>query len=162
MGPVRVQYSAILVMSVRDAYKFSESSEDEVFIATGAAIFHGAHLGKGSQIRINAVVHLKSYLESANRCAKVLINQLKGESVDRQKEYADYLMAGVDTFRTYANAWYDGRLPAIFFSPQQDPDVRNQICSVLAGYVWDKQNPYLTQHDRAVSSLAKVVALMNK
>jgi carbonic anhydrase/acetyltransferase-like protein (isoleucine patch superfamily) len=37
--------------------------EDEVFIATGAAIFHGAHLGKGSQIRINAVVHLKSYLE---------------------------------------------------------------------------------------------------
>jgi carbonic anhydrase/acetyltransferase-like protein (isoleucine patch superfamily) len=38
--------------------------EDEVFIATGAAIFHGAYLGKGSQIRINAVVHLKSYLES--------------------------------------------------------------------------------------------------
>ncbi len=34
--------------------------EDEVFIATGAAIFHGAHLGKGSEIRINAVVHLKS------------------------------------------------------------------------------------------------------
>lgn len=39
------------------------SIEDEVFIATGAAIFHSAHLGKGSEIRINAVVHLKSYLE---------------------------------------------------------------------------------------------------
>jgi len=37
--------------------------EDEVFIATGAAIFHSAHLGKGSEIRINAVVHLKSHLE---------------------------------------------------------------------------------------------------
>ena len=37
--------------------------EDEVFIATGAAIFHSAHLGKGSQVRINAVVHLKTYLE---------------------------------------------------------------------------------------------------
>ena len=37
--------------------------ENEVFIATGAAIFHSAHLGKGSEIRINAVVHLKSYLE---------------------------------------------------------------------------------------------------
>ena len=101
-------------------------------------------------------------LESANRCAKVLINQLKGESVDWQKEYADYLMAGVDTFRTYVHAWYDGRLPAIFFSPQQDPNVRNKICSVLAGYVWDQQNPYVTQHERAVSSLAKVVALMDK
>ena len=101
-------------------------------------------------------------LESANRGAKVLIRQLKGESVDWQKEYADYLMAGVDTFRTYVNAWYDGRLPTIFFSPQQDPNVRNQICSVLAGYVWDKKNPYVTQHERAVSSLAKVAALMNK
>jgi carbonic anhydrase/acetyltransferase-like protein (isoleucine patch superfamily) len=37
--------------------------EDEVFIATGAAIFHGARLGKGAQVRINAIVHLKSYLE---------------------------------------------------------------------------------------------------
>jgi len=36
--------------------------EDEVFIATGAAIFHGAHLGKGSEIRVNAVVHLKTRL----------------------------------------------------------------------------------------------------
>lgn len=36
--------------------------EDEVFIATGAAIFHSAHLGKGSEVRINGVVHLKSCL----------------------------------------------------------------------------------------------------
>ena len=36
--------------------------EDEVFIATGAAIFHSARLGKGSEIRINGVVHLKSHL----------------------------------------------------------------------------------------------------
>ena len=37
--------------------------EDEVFIATGAAIFHSARLGRGSQVRINAVVHLKTRLE---------------------------------------------------------------------------------------------------
>jgi carbonic anhydrase/acetyltransferase-like protein (isoleucine patch superfamily) len=36
--------------------------EDEVFIATGAAIFHSALLGKGSEVRINGVVHLKSHL----------------------------------------------------------------------------------------------------
>ena len=36
--------------------------EDEVFIATGATIFHGAHLGKGSEVRVNGVVHLKSHL----------------------------------------------------------------------------------------------------
>ena len=36
--------------------------EDEVFIATGAAVFHSARLGKGSEVRINGVVHLKSCL----------------------------------------------------------------------------------------------------
>jgi carbonic anhydrase/acetyltransferase-like protein (isoleucine patch superfamily) len=36
--------------------------EDEVFIATGAAIFHAARLGKGSEVRINGVVHLRSHL----------------------------------------------------------------------------------------------------
>lgn len=37
--------------------------EDEVFIATGAAIFHGARLGRGSEVRIHGVVHLRSRLE---------------------------------------------------------------------------------------------------
>lgn len=36
--------------------------EDEVFIATGAAVFHSARLGKGSEVRINGVVHLKTYV----------------------------------------------------------------------------------------------------
>jgi carbonic anhydrase/acetyltransferase-like protein (isoleucine patch superfamily) len=40
--------------------------EDEVFIATGAAIFHGAHLGKGSEVRVNGVVHLKSRLKAGD------------------------------------------------------------------------------------------------
>lgn len=36
--------------------------EDEVFVATGAAIFHGAWLGKGCEVRINGVVHLKTHV----------------------------------------------------------------------------------------------------
>lgn len=36
--------------------------EDEVFIATGAAVFHAAQVGKGAEVRINAVVHLKTRL----------------------------------------------------------------------------------------------------
>ena len=36
--------------------------EDEVFIATGAAVFHSAHLGKGSEVRINGVVHLLTHV----------------------------------------------------------------------------------------------------
>lgn len=36
--------------------------EDSVFIATGAAVFHGAHVGARSEVRINGLVHLKSEL----------------------------------------------------------------------------------------------------
>ncbi len=36
--------------------------EDEVFIATGAAIFHGARIGTGSEVRVNGVVHIKTVL----------------------------------------------------------------------------------------------------
>lgn len=36
--------------------------EDEVFIATGAAVFHAARIGKGSEVRINGVVHLRTQL----------------------------------------------------------------------------------------------------
>ncbi|MFV0664300.1 gamma carbonic anhydrase family protein [Denitromonas sp.] len=35
---------------------------DDVFIATGASVFHGAQLGAGCEVRINAVVHLRTTL----------------------------------------------------------------------------------------------------
>jgi hypothetical protein len=32
-----------------------------------------------------------------------------------------------------------------------------KICSVLAGYVWDKSNPYVTHAERALSLISKFV-----
>ncbi|AGK96851.1 gamma carbonic anhydrase family protein [Clostridium pasteurianum] len=37
--------------------------DDNVFIATGASIFHGAKLCRGSEVRINGVVHIKTILQ---------------------------------------------------------------------------------------------------
>jgi flavin-dependent dehydrogenase len=95
-------------------------------------------------------------LESAQRAAQVLTRHLRGETVDWQREYADYIMQGINTFRSYVSAWYDDKLPQILFAPQRDPEIMKQICSVLAGYVWDKSNPYVTQADRALSLLARI------
>lgn len=39
--------------------------EDNVFIATGASIFHGARLCRNSQVRINGVVHIKTTLSES-------------------------------------------------------------------------------------------------
>ena len=45
-----------------NAHVVGATIEDEVFVATGAAIFHGAHLETKSAVRIHGVVHLKSRL----------------------------------------------------------------------------------------------------
>ena len=96
-------------------------------------------------------------LASANRAAKVLIGQLRGEAPDWQTEYADYMMQGINTFRAYVSAWYDGTLHQIFFAARANPSIMRQICSVLAGYVWDRSNPFVTQPERALPLLAKII-----
>jgi flavin-dependent dehydrogenase len=96
-------------------------------------------------------------LASANRAAKVLTRHLRGEPVNWQTDYADHVMQGINTFRAYVSAWYDGTLHDIFFSAGANREIMRQICSVLAGYVWDLANPYVTQPERALPLLAKVV-----
>ena len=96
-------------------------------------------------------------LASSQRAAQVLIRHLRGEPADWQADYADHVMQGINTFRAYVSAWYDGRLPQIFFAAQRNPDIMRQICSVLAGYVWDKSNPYVSQADRALRALTNIL-----
>jgi hypothetical protein len=69
------------------------------------------------------------------------------------------MMQGINTFRTYVNGWYDGKLHSIFFADKQMEDVKEKICSVLAGYVWDMENPYVNNHEEAVRKLARVLEI---
>jgi flavin-dependent dehydrogenase len=101
-------------------------------------------------------------LASANRAAKAITRQLRGEAVDWQADYADHVMQGINTFRTYVSAWYDGTLHDIFFAAKSNHDIMRQICSVLAGYVWDKSNPYVAQPERALPLLSKIVRGKNR
>lgn len=96
-------------------------------------------------------------MESGNKAAKLVCEALKGNHVDWQKDYTDYMMRGINTFRTYVATWYEGDLHEIFFSSLAEPDIKKQICSVLAGYVWDMENPFVKKHDRAVKSLANML-----
>jgi len=96
---------------------------------------------------------------SAQTASKLVIRKLKGEQIDWEKEYMEPTMQGVNTFRSYVMAWYDGTLDKIFFSPEQRTEVKNQICSVLAGYVWDMSNPFVKNHDTALKRLARTIEL---
>ena len=95
--------------------------------------------------------------ESGALSAKLAIRQLRGESVDWEKEYEEYIMEGVSVFRSYVKTWYTGELQRLFFHPEVNEDVRRKLCSVLAGYVWDKENPFVSKHDRAVQAIAHVL-----
>ncbi len=96
-------------------------------------------------------------MASASRAASLLVRDLRGEAVDWQKEYSDYVMQGINTFRAYVNAWYDGTLHEIFFASGANRDILKQVCSALAGYVWDMENPYVCQAERALPLLSRIV-----
>ncbi|WP_417602793.1 NAD(P)/FAD-dependent oxidoreductase [Owenweeksia hongkongensis] len=96
-------------------------------------------------------------MESGVLAAKLLDRQLRGEAVDWDTEYVAYIQRGVDTFRSYVKGWYDGSLPKIFFSPSSLQQFKDQICSVLAGYVWDESNPFVKKHSRILTTLSKVL-----
>jgi flavin-dependent dehydrogenase len=92
---------------------------------------------------------------SAQTAGKLVVRQLNGEQVDWQKEYTEPTMQGVSVFRTYVNSWYDGTLFKIFFAEKKSEQFKEQICSVLAGYVWDQSNPFVKTHEKSVRTLAR-------
>jgi len=94
-------------------------------------------------------------MKSASLAAPLVVRQLKGEPVDWETEYSIALRKGVDTFRTFVNAWYDGRFQDIIFHPEQHSEVRNMISSILAGYAWDTNNPYVAESERRINTLAE-------
>jgi len=96
---------------------------------------------------------------SSQIAAHLVIKKLNGEEVDWETEYTEIMMQGVNTFRSYVMAWYEGTLDTIFFADNQVPETKSMICSVLAGYVWDTTNPYVKDHDTALAKLAKLIRL---
>lgn len=96
---------------------------------------------------------------SSQLAANLVIRKLKGEPVNWEKEYTEPMMQGVNTFRSYVMAWYEGTLDTIFFADNQVPGIKSMICSVLAGYVWDTTNPYVKDHTTALHKLAHIIQL---
>ncbi len=100
--------------------------------------------------------------ESGIKAAKLITKELNGEKVDWEKDYTGYIMKGVDVFRTYVSEWYTGNLQKIFFHRPENPVIKEQICAVLAGYVWDETNPFVKNHKRLVKTVAKVIDMENE
>ncbi|HEV7716889.1 MAG TPA: NAD(P)/FAD-dependent oxidoreductase [Steroidobacteraceae bacterium] len=93
-------------------------------------------------------------MRSASTAVGVLDRQLSGEHVDWQRDFEVPLRRGVDCFRAYVDAWYDGRFQSIVFHKGQTEEIRRMISSVLAGYAWDERNPFVAQAKRRLETLS--------
>lgn len=94
--------------------------------------------------------------------AKMTHKHLQGEHVDWKTDYEDVIQKGIDVFRSYVSGWYNGDFQTIVFAKEIDLDFKNQICSVLAGYVWDQSNPFVKKHDTILGTLAKVIRMKER
>lgn len=88
--------------------------------------------------------------------AKLTANQLSGVTVNWDEEYEQKMVHAVEVFRSYIDGWYNGTFQSILFAPKINQDFKNQICSVLAGYVWDKTNPFIKKHKTILATLSQV------
>ncbi len=97
--------------------------------------------------------------ESGLLAAKLAIKELNNEDVDWQTDFVDYMKRGVNVFSSYVKEWYTGNLQKIIFHKNENPVFKEQICAVLAGYVWDETNPFVKKHNRIIRNVAKLIEM---
>lgn len=105
-------------------------------------------------------------MRSASMAAALVDRQLQGEDINWEEEFSLPLNKGINTFRTFVNAWYDQRFQDVVFhqhdaaptevDTQPIGGVRSMIASILAGYAWDENNPYVKDSTRRLNVLADI------
>ncbi|MFA0671260.1 NAD(P)/FAD-dependent oxidoreductase [Vibrio splendidus] len=95
-------------------------------------------------------------MKSAQFAVECVEKQLNGEKIDWDRDYADPLMVGVNTFRTYVEGWYSGTLQDVIFYQDPNPKIKQMVCSILAGYAWDQSNPYVKESKRRLTTLSEI------
>ena len=91
--------------------------------------------------------------------AKLIDKELQNENVDWEIEYVNYMKSGIEVFSTYVKEWYTGNLQEIILHQNPHLEIKKQLCAVLAGYVWNTQNPFVKKHHRMVKNVAKLIRL---
>ena len=100
--------------------------------------------------------------ESGMLAAKLYIKESQGIEVDWETEFTGYMKRGIAVFTTYVKEWYTGNLQTLFFHQPENPEVKEKICSVLAGYVWNEENPFVKKHDHVIQNMAYLLNMQKE
>lgn len=96
-------------------------------------------------------------LETSLLAASLAERTLQGDEVDWDSEYDAVVVKAVKVFLTFIEAWYDGRLPTIFFTKTKPERVKERICSILGGHVLRDDNAFVTNAEKALGVLHTAV-----
>lgn len=96
-------------------------------------------------------------LHSALLASDLVARQINGEQIDWDKQFSGPLMIGVNAFRTYVNGWYNHSFQDVIYAKNPDPKIRAMLSSILAGYAWDTNNPFVAKSDARLTALAEIV-----
>ncbi|MDD5267877.1 MAG: NAD(P)/FAD-dependent oxidoreductase [Methylococcales bacterium] len=94
-------------------------------------------------------------LKSAALAVPLVNWQLSGFPADWHVDYEQVLRRGIEVFRSYVNAWYDGRLQRLIFEEHQLASIKAMICSILAGFAWDETNPMTQRCSNKIEAIAE-------
>lgn len=97
-------------------------------------------------------------MKSSTLAVPLVIKELAGQSQDWERDFSEPLRVGISTFRTFVEGWYDTRFQKVIFYPEQQQQVKEMVSSILAGYAWDTQNPYVQESERRLNVLAELCA----
>jgi flavin-dependent dehydrogenase len=95
-------------------------------------------------------------IKSAVLAARLVARELDGKRVDWEADFETPMRRGAGVFHAFVESWYQGELQKILFSERRPDNVYQKLLSILAGYVWDPDNPYTTQTARRMTTLARV------
>ncbi|AOE50983.1 NAD(P)/FAD-dependent oxidoreductase [Kangiella sediminilitoris] len=96
--------------------------------------------------------------KSAKLATDILNKQFTNQPYCWQTEFAEPLQQGVNTFKAFVNSWYQGDFQNIIHFKDAPTEVREMICSILAGYAWDKDNPFVQQPERRLQVVGGLCA----
>lgn len=94
---------------------------------------------------------------SAKLAADLLDRQFQGEAVDWENEFSEEVRFGTRVFKAYVDGWYDERFQDVIYSKNDSPLIRRYISSILAGYAWDRSNPFVSEPERRMNMVSEAV-----
>lgn len=100
--------------------------------------------------------------ESGMLAAKLYLKESQGTPVDWEVEFTQYMKRGIAVFTTYVQEWYTGNLQTLFFHQPENPEVKEKICAVLAGYVWNEDNSFVKKHDHVIANMAYLLNMQKE